>query len=143
MEQVDQRAELLLREPVVGQLGFHGLDGYPKVLPVWYRYTGEVLIASPPDTYKCRSLRADPRATLAVSTPSWPYRLVTVTGRVEVEVFEEHHRIDFVRDVAVRYLGPERGAEYIAGWIKGGHPGNGDLLRLRPERIRFYDVSGE
>ncbi len=140
---MDPRADDLLNQPLIGQLGFQGLDGYPHVLPVWYRYQdGEILISTPPGAYKCRSLRDNPRASLAVST-DWPYRLVTVTGDVAVEVLEEPRRIEFVTEVAARYLGTELGGRYIEGWMGDGGPGDGELLRLRPARIRFYDVSGE
>lgn len=142
--EIDPRGRKLLSEPNIGNLGYHGLDGYPRVLPVWFRLSDdELLIASPPDAYKCRALRADGRATLTVSTPKAPYHVVSATGRVEVEVIEEEERIAFVRQVATAYLGAEGGRQYVDRWIRGGHPGPGDLLRLRIERARYTNVSGE
>ena len=142
--EIDPRGRQLLSEPNIGNLGFHGLDGYPRVLPVWFTLTeDELLIASPPDAYKCRALRADGRAALTVSTPKAPYHVVSATGRVEVEVIEEEERIAFVRQVATAYLGAESGEQYVDKWIRGGHPGPGDLLRLRIERVNYTNVSGE
>jgi PPOX class probable F420-dependent enzyme len=139
--EIDQKALELLGQALIGNLGFIGLDGNPHVIPVWFTFTGEeVLVASPPDAYKCRALRADPRAVLTVSTHSAPYHVVSISGKVRVDVIEEAERIAFVREVAVRYLGDEGGQRYIDGWIKGGHPGPGDLIRLPAGKVRYTRV---
>ena len=102
---MDPRAADLLGRPIIGQLGFFGLDGYPRVIPVWFEYRGgEVLIASQPATYKGRALSRDGRAALSVS---------------------------------LRYLGPEGASRYLEVWSKGGHPGDGELIRLLPRGIHF------
>jgi Pyridoxamine 5'-phosphate oxidase len=140
---MDPKARELLTEPYIGHLGYYGLDGHPRVLPVWFKLAGDTIeIASPPDAYKCRALRADPRAVLTVSTQIAPYHVVSVSGHVAVEVLPEPRRIEFVRDAAYRYLGEDGGDAYIGRWIRGGHPGPGDLLRLPIERLRYTDVSG-
>ena len=139
--EVDARAQELLVNPNIGNLGFHGLDGFPHVIPVWFKFTGdEVQVASPPHAYKCRALRADPRAVLTVSTSTAPYHYVSVSGRVEIDVLEEPERIAFLQEMAPRYLGDEGSRAYIETWLRGGHPGPGDLLRLRAERIRYTKV---
>lgn len=138
---MDERAEELLRSNIVGQLGFCGLDGYPHVLPVWFEYRdGELLIASPKDAYKGRSLAADGRAALTVSTPEAPYHLVSVVGDAEVEVLPEPERITLVSSLADRFLGPVGGRLYIERWARGGRPGDGELIRIRPRKINFYVV---
>ncbi|HEX6348995.1 MAG TPA: pyridoxamine 5'-phosphate oxidase family protein [Candidatus Dormibacteraeota bacterium] len=138
---MDPRAEELLGRPLIGNLGFYGLDGFPRVVPVWHALVdGEIHVPSQPDLYKCRALRADPRATLTVSTPELPYRVASVTGRAVVDRFDEKARIELVGALARRFLGEEAGERYLAGWMKGGHPGPGDLIRIPCERVRFTDV---
>ena len=139
MAALDPRAADLLGRPIVGQLGFHGLDGYPHVLPVWFEYRdGELLIGSPAGAYKGRALAKDGRAALAVSTTERPYHIVTAVADATVEPLPEPQRIEFISAIAVRYLGPEGGSRYLEKWIRGGHPGDGELIRLRPRKIRFY-----
>ena len=141
MEQreVDPRALDLLSRPIIGQLGFIGLDGYPRVLPVWYEYRNdEILIGSKAGLYKGRALARDGRASLAVSTDDRPHHIAMVVADAIVEVLPEADRIPFVTTLAHRYLGSEGGDDYIAGWIQGGHPGDGELIRLRPRSINFY-----
>lgn len=138
-EEVDPRAVELLGRPIIGQLGYVGLDGYPRVLPVWFEYRDkEILIGSKPGLYKGRALARDPRTSLAVSTEHRPYHIVVVVGDATVELFPEAERIPFVTALAHRYLGPEGGKDYMDGWMKGGHPGDGELIRLRPRSINFY-----
>lgn len=139
--EIDPNARALLLRPLIGNLGFNGLDGNPRVIPVWFTFTGdEVQVASPPDAYKCRALRADPRAMISVSTHTAPYDVVSISGNVQIDVIEEPERIAFVSEVAVRYLGEEGGRRYIDSWIKGGHPGPGDLLRLPAGRVRYSQI---
>jgi len=40
---IEPRGRQLLSEPNVGNLGLRGLDGYPRVIPVWFRFTGDEL----------------------------------------------------------------------------------------------------
>ena len=139
MAALDPRAADLLGRPIIGQLGFHGLDGYPHVLPVWFEYRdGDLLVASPPDSYKGRAIAKDGRAALSVSTAERPHHIVSVVADATVERLREPQRIDFVRAIASRYLGPEAGHVYVEKWIRGGHPGDGELIRLRPRKINFY-----
>jgi nitroimidazol reductase NimA-like FMN-containing flavoprotein (pyridoxamine 5'-phosphate oxidase superfamily) len=136
---VDPRATELLRRPIIGQLGYNGLDAYPRVLPVWFEYRdGEFLIGSKAGLYKGRALARDGRVSLAVSTTDRPYHIAVVVGDATVERLPEAERIPFVTALAHRYLGPDGGKQYIEGWIKGGHPGDGELIRLRPRSINFY-----
>src|SRR5438105_4528108 len=118
--ELDSRAEELLRRPILGQLGFIGLDGYPRVLAVWFEYRdGVVLVASRPNEYKCRSLRADGRAALTVSTNELPYLMVTAVGDATVDRLPEPERITFINAIAHRYLGNEGGDRYFEKWSKG------------------------
>ncbi len=130
---------MLLGRPIIGQLGFIGLDGYPHVQPVWFEYRdGELLVASKPDTYKGRALARDPRATLAVSTLVRPYHIATAVGDATIERLREPERIEFVTAIAHRYLDAEDARSYMDVWMKGGQPGDGELIRLRPKKIHFY-----
>ena len=135
---MDPRAADLLSRPLIGQLGFHGLDGYPHVIPVWFEFrAGALLIASQPGTYKGRALSRDGRAALSVSTAERPYRIVSAVGDATVQRLAESERIELVSVLAQRYLGPEGAQRYLEIWSKGGHPGDGELIRIEPRKVRF------
>lgn len=134
----DERARELLGETIVGQLSFLGLDGCPRVVPVWFDFRdGQLLISNGPGTYKCRCIRADGRVGFAVSDPTPPYRLVTLTGDAVVERLPEADRVLLAGGQARRYLGEEQGSRFFAT-----APGDGELIRIQPRRIRFTNVSG-
>ena len=136
---MDPRAADILGRPIVGQLGFVGLDGYPRVLPVWFEHRdGDVLIGRTAGTYKGRALARDGRSALSVSTVERPYLIVSVVGDATVERLPENERIEFISALAIRYLGEVKGREYLEVWSRGGHPGDGELIRLRPRKINFY-----
>jgi PPOX class probable F420-dependent enzyme len=132
----DERISELLAETIVGQLSFTGLDGYPRVVPVWFDFRdGQLLISNAPGTYKCRCIRADGRVGFAVSDPTPPYRLVTLTGDAVVEPLPEAERIQLATGQARRYLGEERASRFFSK-----PPGDGELIRIHPRRIRYADV---
>jgi len=135
---LDPRAADLLSRPLIGQLGFHGLDGYPRVIPVWFELRGGgLVIASPPATYKGHALSRDGRAALSVSTAERPYLIVSVVADATVERLAESERMELVSALALRYLGPDGARLYLDVWSKEGHPGDGELIRLAPRKIRF------
>jgi hypothetical protein len=106
---------------------------------VWFEHRdGDLLIGSPANAYKGRALATDGRAALSVSTVERPYLIVSVTADATVERLPEKERIEFISAIAVRYLGIDKGRQYLEVWSRGGHPGDGELIRLRPRKINFY-----
>jgi nitroimidazol reductase NimA-like FMN-containing flavoprotein (pyridoxamine 5'-phosphate oxidase superfamily) len=134
----DPRALAMLGETIVGQLSFVGLDGYPRVAPVWFDYRdGEIRISNAPRTYKCRCIGSGARVGFTISDPSPPYRAVVITGDAAVEPLPEADRVRLAGGQARRYLGEEAGRRFF-----GTPPGDGELIRIRPRTVRFIDVSG-
>jgi hypothetical protein len=123
-----QQREAFLADVHVGILAIDEPGRGPFALPIWYVYEeGEVRAWTMPGTLKHRLVEAAGRATLTVQTETPPYRYVSVEGPVVVD--------DGPRDVsvAIRYLGPERGAAY------GGSGSGGVRIRLTPEHWRTAD----
>lgn len=86
-------------------------DGVPTISPVWYTWDGEsFLIVTKERTGLVKNLRRDPRCGLLVDNYELPYARVSVQGDVEF-LGEEFDYIPPMRDMVLRYLGPE-GMEY-------------------------------
>jgi len=133
----DERALELLKLPLIGYFAFIGLDGHPRVLPTWFELAGtDILVESPVNSYKARSLRANPLATLSVSTSDIPYRIATVKGHVEIEEIDFPARVEVMGRLARYYLGDERGQRYE----REMRPGPGDLLRLRAREAKYEEL---
>jgi PPOX class probable F420-dependent enzyme len=124
--------EAFLADTHVGIVSIAEEGRGPLAVPVWYRYApgGEVLFATADTSRKRRLLARAGRASLCVQTETAPYLYVSVEGPVTLD------RVDFehdTREMAVRYLGAEMGAAYLAMTYPNGTTSE-VLVRLRPER---------
>lgn len=124
--------EAFLADTHVGIVSIAEEGRGPLAVPVWYRYApgGEVLFATAETSRKVPLLRKAGRASLCVQTESAPYLYVSVEGPIRFD------RVDFERDtreMAIRYLGPDMGAMYLAATYPNGVTSE-VLVRLRPER---------
>lgn len=111
----------------------------PLLVPVWYWYRpgGDVHVVTGGATRKVQLLRLAGRASLCVQTETPPYKYVTVEGPVTIAGRPEWERD--VREVALRYLGPQMGEMYLAA--TAAEHETAVLVRLRPERWQSVDFS--
>jgi PPOX class probable F420-dependent enzyme len=92
-------------------------EGWPQISPVWYTWDGSsFLIVSKERTGMVQNLRRDPRCGLLVDNFQLPYARVSVQGEVDF-LTEDFDYIPPMRDMALRYLGPE-GMDYAESTFK-------------------------
>jgi len=127
-----EEREAFLADVHVGVLAVDEPGRGPLAVPIWYLYRdGEVGFYTDGASVKAQLLAAAGRATLTVQTETWPYQFVSVEGPV---VLVESRPDEL--EMAVRYLGPERGRRYAEdradpeGFVVG---------RLTPEQWRTKD----
>ena len=109
----DPVARVLLDSVNPARLAYTWTDGSPRVVPIWFHWTGDqFVLGSPPKAPKLKALAADPRVALTIDDNAWPYKVLVVRGRADV---------DLVGDVspeyemaATRYFGPEQGPAWVA-----------------------------
>jgi len=124
----------LLELSLVAVLATYRSNGDVLLSPVWHRWRhGGFDVVTSRDDVKARHLRRDPRATVLVYEHVPPYRGLEVRGRVVLG----HARPEVVRELAVRYLGAERGEAYAAGAT------DDTLIRLEPGRVRAWDFADD
>jgi PPOX class probable F420-dependent enzyme len=114
-------------------------DGRPHVVPVWFVLDGDdILFSTAAGSVKGRNLRRDGRVSLCVDDERPPYAFVRVDGVAKIS--DDPAEVRRVSDrTALRYMGPERAAEY--GELNAG-PGM-IALRVTPEVIvSEADVTG-
>lgn len=110
----------------------------PLTVPIWYAYApgGVVRIVTGTRSRKAALLRAAGRMGLCVQDEAPPYRYVSLEGPVR---FAE---VDVARDieaVAIRYLGPEMGRQYVQMTEAERAAEPNVLVELTPERWRTVD----
>jgi Pyridoxamine 5'-phosphate oxidase len=109
----DHVAKTLLNSVNPARLAYTWTDGSPRVVPIWFHWTGDqFVLGSPPKAPKLRALAADPRVALTIDDVEWPYKELLARGRAS---------IDMLADVgpeyelaATRYFGPEQGPAWVS-----------------------------
>jgi hypothetical protein len=109
----DPVAEKLLGSAIPARLAYTWMDGTPRVVPVWFHWTGEqFVIGSPARAPKLKALAANPHVALTIDDHVWPYSVLMVRGTAEVEMLD-----DVVPEYALsaeRYFGPEQGPAWVS-----------------------------
>jgi len=79
------QAETALREDPVAWLSSVQSDGRPHVVPVWFHWDGERIVAfSKPHARKVDNLRDQPRVMLAVGTPGPDFEVELIEATAEL-----------------------------------------------------------
>jgi nitroimidazol reductase NimA-like FMN-containing flavoprotein (pyridoxamine 5'-phosphate oxidase superfamily) len=83
----DPVAEQLLSSTIPARLAYTWMDGTPRVVPVWFHWTGEqFIIGSPARAPKLKALAADPHVVLTIDEHTgWPHTVLMVHGTAEAE----------------------------------------------------------
>ncbi len=109
-------AQQLLHATIPARLGYIGLDGTPRVVPMQFLWTGdEVVLHSWPDDPKVAALREHAHVAVLIDTAEPPYRVLQIRGIASVS-FVEGASAELVA-TSTRYMGPEAGrawAEHAA-----------------------------
>lgn len=122
----------------VGMVSIAEAGRGPLTVPVWYRYTpgGTLRFVTGATSRKAALLKAAGRIGFCVQSESPPYQYVSLEGPVIIGTPD--YETD-VRQTALRYLGEQMGAMYLASSAEDPEPAI--LVELRPERWYSVDYS--
>src|SRR5215467_4374723 len=122
VEMAQQGSLELLNDPVAGELlasanparlAYTWMDGSPRVVPIWFHWTGEqFVLGSPPRAPKLTALAADPRVALTIDDNAWPHKVLLARGTAAVELLDDVS--PEYEQAATRYFGPEQGPAWVA-----------------------------
>ena len=109
----DPVAQELLSSREVARLAYSWLDGTPRVVPIWFHWTGAALtFGSPPKAPKLRALAREPRVAVTIDAAAgWPYHALLVRGDASVEMLDDIS--DEYAASARRYFGDEQGMAWV------------------------------
>ena len=109
----DPVAKALLESPIPARLAYTWMDGSPRVVPIWFHWTGDqFVLATPPKAPKLKALAADPRVALTIDDTAWPPGVLLVRGRAGIELLDDVG--PEYEQAATRYFGPEQGPAWVA-----------------------------
>ena len=131
--------ERFLGEAHISVLAYLRLDGTPHQVPLWFdfhHHEGFRFVVST-GSPKQRALQQRPAVSVIVHDDHPPHRAVLANGTVELSVLDVGDEL--TRTLAIRYLGLERGHQYMAAMRNSFQPTGNTLVRLRPKTIQAFD----
>ncbi len=116
----DPIAQELLASREVARLAYTWTDGTPRVVPIWFHWTGSALtFGTPVEAPKVAALRVNPPVAVTIDqSSSWPFHVLLLRGHADVEELDDVS--DEYAAAARRYFGDEQGGAWV------------DQLRGRP-----------
>jgi hypothetical protein len=134
----DQVAQELLGSRIPARLAYIWRDGKPRVVPMWFHWTGdEFLMGAPPNAPKMKVLADHASVALSIDGNDWPYRVLSIRGIASVRLVDQPIEATFPEyaQMARRYLGDEgaQGFQQLARqtfthWAR---------IAIRPEEVRI------
>jgi hypothetical protein len=105
-------ARELLGSTIPARLAYVWKDGTPRVVPIWFHWTGEEMVfVGPPGAPKVEVLETGTKVAVTVDDTTWPYKVLLLRGSVRSEV------VDGVAPeyiaAAERYFGEEQGRAWV------------------------------
>lgn len=133
----DPLAQRLLHATIPARLAYVWHDGTPRVVPIWFHWTGEeIVMAGPPDAPKVAALRATPHVALTIDeASSWPNRVLLLRGDARVETI--NGIAPEYAAAAARYLGPDQGRAWVANMEQMSNTMT--RIAVRPEWVGILD----
>ena len=82
----DPVAEALVGSTNPARLAYTWMDGSPRVVPIWFHWTGDqFVLGSPPKAPKLKALAEDPRVALTIDDNTFPHKVLLVRGTARLE----------------------------------------------------------
>jgi hypothetical protein len=97
-------AQELLHSTVPARLAYVWSDGTPRVIPIWFHWTGEeIVLCSPSTAPKMKILAHDTQVALTIDYEAWPARVLLIRGPAHSETIDGE--IPEYAAITRRYLG--------------------------------------
>lgn len=133
----DPVARDLLKSTTPAQLAYRGLDDKPRVVPIWFHWTGqELVLGTPIAAAKVAALQKRPQVAISIDSDAWPYKVLQIRGTARLEELDDVSP-EYAAS-AERYFGPQQGA----AWVDQLHKmGKEKMVRIsvEPEWVAILD----
>jgi hypothetical protein len=85
----DPEAEALLRSPDPARLAYNGRDGFPRVIPIGFLWTGtDIVVCTAPTAPKVTALSERPNVALTIDSIGPPARALLVRGIARIQIID-------------------------------------------------------
>jgi len=102
----------LLQSTIPERLAYIGMDGAPRVVPIWFHWTGrEFVMGTPPKAPKVKALTKNPKVALTVDDDTFPHKVLLVRGTAQLQTVKGI--VPEYAMAAERYFGAEQGKAWL------------------------------
>lgn len=103
----------LLQSKIPARLAYIGIDGTPRVVPIWFHWDGqEVVLGTPPKAPKLKALARNPKVALTIDDNNFPHKVLLVRGTARLETVEGI--VPEYAAAAERYFGRKQAEAWMA-----------------------------
>jgi hypothetical protein len=132
----DSVAQALLNSKIPARFAYTGLDGSPRVVPIWFHWDGEqFVLGTAPSSPKVKALAKRTKVALTIDEDTYPPKVLLVRGAARVEIIDGV--VPEYAKAARRYLGEEQGR----GWEEQARGMYRQMARIaiEPEWVKILD----
>ena len=132
----DPVAQALLNSKIPARLAYTGLDGAPRVVPIWFHWDGQqFVLGTAPSSPKVKALTRSTKAALTIDEDAYPPKVLLVRGTARVEMIDGV--VPEYAKAARKYLGEEQGR----GWEEQARGMYRSMARIaiEPEWVKILD----
>jgi PPOX class probable F420-dependent enzyme len=105
-------AQELLRSKIPARLAYIAPDGTPRVVPIWFHWTGqEFVFGTPSKAPKLKALAKNPKVALTIDDNNFPHKVLLVRGSAKVETVAGV--VPEYAAAAERYFGTQQGKAWV------------------------------
>ena len=98
----------LLRSTIPARLAYVWTDGTPRVVPIWFHWTGsDFVLGTPPKAPKIKALTQNPKVALTIDDDQFPHKVLLVRGTAHLQTVKGV--VPEYAMAAERYFGAEQG----------------------------------
>src|SRR5215469_7849861 len=132
----DPIAKELLQSTIPARLAYIGTDGAPRVVPIWFHWTGrEIVMGTPPKAPKLKALKKNPKVALTIDDNQFPHRVLLLRGTARLQ--EVDGVVPEYALAAERYFGREQGQAWVDQMRSKG---SGSVrIAITPEWVGLLD----
>jgi PPOX class probable F420-dependent enzyme len=133
----DAVAQELLQSTAPAHLAYNWTDGTPRVVPIWFHWTGEeIVMGTPPAAPKLKALANDAPVAITIDSAEWPYKVLYVRGTAEVTMVQGV--VPEYAEAAKRYFGETEGRAWVDQMPADVQMGR---VAVRPEWVAVLDFT--
>jgi Pyridoxamine 5'-phosphate oxidase len=104
----DPVAQALLNSRIPARFAYTGLDGFPRVVPIWFHWDNQqFILGTAPSSPKVKALAKGAKVALTIDEDKYPPKVLLVRGTARVETV--NGVVPEYAQAARKYLGEEQG----------------------------------